>query len=198
MVLLIIPGIIGMLVCLALLLIKAFTKKPKKKTLIALVIFFVMCIVAVSSLDDSGVEETTATYATTNEATEAIKPATEPTTEPTTEPATTQTTSVELIAGEAGEYGELFTINKDTEFEETYYIYHIPAGTYAVTNAGEYMSQFSVYSDEIVVNDSGWEEVAEIFYVKVLDVGKSDTFTIEDGQFIEIHEPSKFVLELIG
>ena len=126
------------------------------------------------------------------------------TTPPTTQAPTTEATepkstvSIELIAGEAGEYGELFTINKDTEFEETYYMYHIPAGTYTVTNAGEYMSQFSVYSDEIVVNDSGWEEVAEIFYAEVLDVDESDTFTIEDGQFIEIHEPAKFVIELVG
>jgi hypothetical protein len=105
--------------------------------------------------------------------------------------------SIELIAGEAGEYGELFTMNKDTEFEETYYIYNIPTGTYTVTNAGKYMSQFNVYSDEIVVNDSGWEEVAEAFYVKVLDAGASDTFTIEDGQHIEIQEPAKFLLESV-
>ena len=114
---------------------------------------------------------------------------------PTAEPTNLATTSIELIAGEAGEYGELFTMNKGTEFEETYYIYHIPAGTYVVTNTGEYMSQFNVYSDEIVTNDSGWDEVAESFYVKVLDVGASDTFTIADGQFIEIHEPAKFTLE---
>lgn len=108
------------------------------------------------------------------------------------------TMTIELVAGEPGDYGELFTINKGTEFEETYYIYHIPAGTYTVTNAGEYMSQFNVYSDEIVVNDAGWEEVAEVFYIKVLKPGESDTFTIEDGQFIEIHEPAKFTLELVG
>ena len=128
------------------------------------------------------------------------QPTTQAPTTVATDPSTTEpkaTVSIELIAGEAGEYGELFTINKDTEFEETYYIYHIPAGTYTVTNTGEYMSQFNVYSDEIVVNDSGWEEVAESFYVEVLEVGDSDTFTIEDGQFIEIHEPAKFTLEKI-
>lgn len=126
------------------------------------------------------------------------KPSTAQTTATQTTATTTTTaatTSIELVAGEAGEYGELFTINKDTEFEETYYIYHIPSGTYTVTNVGEYMSQFNVYSDEIVINDSGWEEVAETFYAKVLDVDESDTFTIEDGQFIEIHEPAKFTLE---
>ena len=121
-----------------------------------------------------------------------------PNKKPTTEPTTEAATTIELIAGEAGEYGELFTMNKGTELEETFYIYHIPAGTYTVTNAGEYMNQFNIYSDEIVVNDAGWEEYSEVFYVKLLDVGASDTFTIEDGQFIEIHEPAKFVLELVG
>lgn len=103
----------------------------------------------------------------------------------------------ELIAGEAGEYGELFTINKDTEFEETYYIYHIPSGAYTITNTGEYMSQLNVYSDEIVVNEAGWEEPAETFYVKLLDVGQSDTVTVADGSFIEIHEPASFTFESV-
>ena len=115
-----------------------------------------------------------------------------------TEPATEAKAVIELIAGEPGEYGELFTINKDTKFEETYYIYCIPAGTYTVTNAGEYMSQFSVYSGEVHVTDDGWEEFTESIYIKVLDVDQSDTFTIEEGQCIEIHEPAKFIIELVG
>lgn len=106
-----------------------------------------------------------------------------------------QPLTFELVAGEPGEYGELFTINKDTEFEETYYIYHIPAGTYTVTNIGEYMNQFNVYSDEYVINEDGWEEIAEAYYVKVLNPGESDTFTIEEGQHIEIVEPGKYLLE---
>ena len=124
---------------------------------------------------------------------------TPPTTQtPTSEPTTAANTSIELIAGEPGEYGELFTINEGTEFEETYYIYRIPAGTYTVTNAGKYMSQFNVYSGEVHVTDDGWEEFTEAVYVKLLDVGASDTFTIADGQCIEIQEPAMFTLELVG
>lgn len=103
--------------------------------------------------------------------------------------------SFELIAGEAGEYGELFTINKGTEFEETYYIYRIPTGTYTVTNSGEYMNQFNVYGDTVQVNADGWEELSDVFYTKLLDVGESDTFTIEEGQIVEIIEPGQFLLE---
>lgn len=106
--------------------------------------------------------------------------------EPPEEPLT-----FELVAGEAGEYGELFTINAGTEFEETYYIYHIPAGTYTVTNTGEYMTQLNVYSDEMTVNDAGWEEPADGF-CKLVDVGASVTVTIPEGYFIEIHEPTRF------
>lgn len=102
-----------------------------------------------------------------------------------------QPLSFGLVAGEQGEYGELFTINKDTEFEETYYIYHIPAGTYTVTNIGEYRTQFNVCCDGIRVTEEGWEEPSDVPYVKALDVGETDIFTIEDGQYIEIHEPTK-------
>lgn len=109
-----------------------------------------------------------------------------------------QPLSFELIAGEQGEYGELITVNKDTEFEEVFYIYHIPAGTYTVTNIGEYMNQFNVYSNEYVVNEDGWEEISEAYYVKVLNPGESDTFTIEEGQHVDICEPGKYLLEKIA
>ena len=104
--------------------------------------------------------------------------------------------SFTLVAGEKGEYGKLFTINKGTEFEETYYVYRVPVGTYTVTNVGKYMNQFNVYGDEIHVTEEGWEEPAETFYVKVLDIGKSDTVTIGENQYIEIHEPGNFKLEM--
>lgn len=102
--------------------------------------------------------------------------------------------SIELVAGEEGEYGELFTINKGTEFEETYYIYRIPAGTYTVTNTGDYMGQFSVYGETVYITEEGWEELSDVFYAIRLDVGESDTVEIGEGQIIEIHEPDQFTL----
>ena len=148
--------------------------------------FWLIVLIVIGAIGSGG-DDTVAEPATT----------TPPTIEAVAKPATEAAVTIELVAGEAGEYGELFTMNKGTEFEETYYIYRIPSGTYTVTNTGEYMNQFNVYSDEVVVNDSGWEEVSESFYVEVLDVGSSDTFTIADGQHIEIQEPAKFTLEKI-
>lgn len=51
MILLIIPGFIGMIVCTILLLIKLITKKPKKKTVIAFLVCLALCVVALSSAD---------------------------------------------------------------------------------------------------------------------------------------------------
>lgn len=185
-------GLLGFLVCLILLIIKVVKKKPKKKTLIALCVCFVLFCSALVTPTPKPQESVPAPTA---EAT--ITPTSEPTFASTSEPAPTSeitNLSFELIAGEPGEYGELFTINKDTEFEETYYIYRVPAGSYTVTNSGEYPEQFNVYSEKVYVVD-GWEELSDVFYVKLLAAGESDSFTIEDGQIIEIHEPGRFLLE---
>ena len=167
--------------------------------------FWLIVVIVIGSLgnnNDNATEPVETTPVT--KAIEETTPATETIVETTfaTEAAVEETEpsvpSIVLVAGEAGEYGELFTMNKGTEFEETYYIYRIPAGTYTVTNVGEYMNQFNVYSDEIHVTEDGWEEPAEVIYVKLLDVGASDTFTIAEGQYIEIHEPANFELVLVA
>lgn len=157
------------------------TKKPKKKgCLTAIIVLIVLAVIAsVGSGGDSS-DAPAQSQSATISATESKNP------------------SFSIIAGEQGEYGELITLNKDTEFEETYYVYRIPAGTYTVTNAGEYPSQFNVYGDTICKTEEGWDELSDSYYVKVLEVGGSDTVTISDGQIIEIHEPGHFKLEKIG
>lgn len=147
--------------------------------------FWAVIIIVLISAMSSGGDDT----ATTAEPVQKI--------EETEEPIVESALSLELVAGEPGEYGELFTINKDTEFEEAYYIYRVPSGDYTVTNTGEYMNQFNVYGDTVSVTDEGWEELSDVIYVKLLDVGESDTFTIEEGQIIEIQEPGKFILEKV-
>ena len=117
-------------------------------------------------------------------------------------PANTTTTtqeqklSFELVAGELGEYGSMITLNKGNSAANTRCVYHIPAGTYKVTNIGRYMDQIGVYSDETHITEEGWEEPAESFYVKLLDVNASDTFSIQEGQYVYIAEPGRFKFEL--
>lgn len=181
-------GLVGFIVCIVLLAKRARQKKPKKKVLIALGIFFVLFVIGLALPSESTELEPAPITSTTTDAPEAST---------ATETPNKEVLSFELIAGEAGEYGELFTINKDTEFEETYYIYRIPVGAYIVTNSGEYMNQFSVYGDTVYVTDAGREELSDVVYVKTLDVGESDTFTFEENQIIEINEPGKFTLEAV-
>lgn len=113
----------------------------------------------------------------------------------TEEPLQEEKLVFELIAGQQGEYGKMITYNKGTEFEENFYAFYIPAGTYIVTNTGKYMSQLNVYSDEIAKNDAGWEEPAETYFANLVDVNSSVTVTIKEGQHIEIAEPSNFKFE---
>ena len=99
-----------------------------------------------------------------------------------------KTTVIEINGSELGEYGTTYTFNSDAapEDQETIIEYHIPAGTYTVTNVGSTIAQLNVYSDETHITDEGWEEPAECYYVKVLKTEESDTVTIADGQYIEI------------
>ena len=102
-----------------------------------------------------------------------------------------------LEAGEPGEYGRMVTYNKGTEFEENFYAYYVPVGEYRVTNIGSHMSAIYVYSDEKHKNDAGWEEAAESFEAKVLDVNKSAEISVGEKQHIEIIAPYLFLLEKI-
>lgn len=101
----------------------------------------------------------------------------------------------ELVAGVQGEYGTPVTFNKGTELEETIIAYHIPAGDYIATNIGDYITQLNIYSDEIHVTEFGWEEPAVSVFVKLVEVGATVEFSIEDGQYIEIAEPTKLLIE---
>lgn len=123
---------------------------------------------------------------------EAAETAEEGTTSGTTEEAAAL--AFELIAGEQGDYGKIITYNKDTEFEENFYAYYVPYGTYKITNIGDYMTQVNVYSDETVITDAGWEEVANAYSAKLIDVDASEEMTVPKGYHIEINEPTHISL----
>lgn len=105
---------------------------------------------------------------------------------------------ITLIAGEQGEYGKMITYNKDTEFEENFYAYYVPYGTYKITNVGEYRTQVNVYSNEIVINEYGWEEIANGVCNDVLEVGENLTAIVPENYHIEIAEPTQITLERIS
>ena len=162
-------------------------KKKKHKISTALIVIFILFVIGIGKTNNNTSANETAPMETETET--AVTKETQPTME-------TESSIIEIVFNEQGEYGEWFTINKDTEFEENYYIYRVPVGTYIVTNTGKNMNQFNVYGDTVYITDSGTEELSDAYYVKVLNAGASDTVTIGDNQIIEIHGGS-FTLEPI-
>lgn len=109
-----------------------------------------------------------------------------------------ETLAFELVAGERGDYGKEKIYNEGTECEDKRIAYYVPYGTYKITNVGDYMTQVNVYSDETVITDAGWEEVADVGSVKLIDVDASEEMTVPKGYHIEITEPTHLLLEMIS
>lgn len=107
-----------------------------------------------------------------------------------------ENTSFELLAGTAGAYGREVILNEGTEFEDKEIGYFVPAGTYKITNVGDYPSQVTVYNNETHVTEEGWEEWTD-GNAQRLEVNESVEMTVEDGYFISINEPTHLSLEKI-
>lgn len=102
--------------------------------------------------------------------------------------------TIELIAGEQGEYGQLITMSEGTDMEESFYVYYVPGGSYEVTNEGNYMAQVSVYEGFSQNEETGYDEYTNSGDILTLDTGKTDIIEILDGWFIEIQEPTHISL----
>lgn len=112
-------------------------------------------------------------------------------------PVEDETLEIEIIAGELGEYGQDLVLNENTDMPDATIGYFVPAGTYEITNIGDYKSQANVYKNERHVTEDGWEEWADA-EVTVVDVGASVEMTIEEGYFFNCDEPAHFMLKKIG
>lgn len=111
---------------------------------------------------------------------------------------TEQAEVIEIDNITLGKYGKEKTLNADTEDAYTFIEYHIPEGKYMVTNKGEYPVQISVYSDEYVLNDSGWEEAKKCFGAVVVKANESAEISVEKDQHIKFADGKiDFILEKI-
>ena len=111
------------------------------------------------------------------------------------EPQAEETSEIELVAGEIGDYGQELALNAGTDLEDKTIGYFVPAGEYEVTNIGEYTNQVNVYKNEVAVVD-GWEEWTD-GTVELLDVGETKIITVEDGYFINIDPPAHITIKLV-
>lgn len=176
------------------------------------IITFMACIAALGLLTSCGSTEqpaaqtttTTAAETTTTMTTETTTTAAPETTMETvetddgnaiedTESQEKETPFVVLTAGQPCEYSEELTLNAGTETEETQYVYYLPAGNYTAKNTSKFPAQINIYSRETHVVDGG-EEPLETIFVSLIMQDDSVDFSIEEDQYIEIHEPD--ILEI--
>ena len=142
--------------------------------------------------------QTAAPQPTQPRPTQTQPPQTQPTSESeTTEEETEEPTEgdgeIVITGGEAGEYGELISMNG-----ENLLIYRLPKGNYSVTNEGDGAASLSIFSNKTVTNADGKEEPAENFenFVVTKDAAPVSVFmdadryaTLTDGAVL------RFVLE---
>lgn len=144
-------------------------------------LFIILCIICVSVI--TGCENNLEPNQLTIDAT--------PTPQQTENVSIQETISFDIVNGEQGEYGKSRTINKNTEFEKTFFEYHIPTGTYTVSNKAETGAcQISVYSDEYIKVD-GVDEPKETIATVVVFANESATISLSEGQHLKLSDGSE-------
>lgn len=105
--------------------------------------------------------------------------------------------SIILDADTYGEYGDIIILNEGTDISIEINVYRVPSGNYRITNIGPYLTQVSIYKDEISTNEDGNEEmtIGEDGQIFLLGVEESKEVEIKDGYFIQIDSPA--TLELL-
>lgn len=176
-------GLLGFFVFLVILIVKTIKGKPKKTALIGVLVC--LALFAVGLITDRTPNETPGkeNYETVAQTLESKEPE-----------ETKSAFSFIIENGEAGDYGELFTLNKGTEFEYTFYVYCVPAGTYNVLNLScEPWSQFTVYKKTIHTTEEGIEEFDEAGdgATKLVKIGETVSVTIQEGEIVKFPDPGK-------
>lgn len=133
---------------------------------------------------------------------------TAPQEEETTTVATVSTTatnmgeSYKLTGGNLGAYGIELTLNAGTADESVKYVYVLPAGTYTVTNNGEYPVSVSMISalEKVKNEDTGLEEVKEQpdSTAKVIAPADSTDLILESGYGFAISKDEVITVERVA
>lgn len=161
------------------------------RKIIALLLFMSMITVfsACGSSSDTGeqsvVKSTQASVSLPESTEEAVESATSSDQEEQPEP-------IVLSWDELGEYGKETTLNANTDMPYTFIEFHIPVGTYQVTNNDERSVQVSINNDDINITEEGWEEpTSEAGNCKVLMPGESGELTVKEGQYVKLTDHSE-------
>ncbi|MBQ4002162.1 MAG: hypothetical protein II601_07230, partial [Lachnospiraceae bacterium] len=98
-----------------------------------------------------------------------------------------------LVNGEAGDYGELIQVG-----DEQFWAYHLPQGSYLITNEGDDAASISIFSDDTLVNAEGKVVPAQQYANIVLQSGASSDFVVmlDSDRYVRLSDGAKvrFVL----
>ncbi len=181
---------------LTILLLRKKDMKPALKYGIIAAAWILYLIIGLSGRNkDNNTNNTT--QDTTPPQTQITEVESESETEITTAAASSADNQIELVAGELGEYGQIIVLGEGTEFADTNYCYFVPAGTYQVTNIGEYRTQVDVNKNETATEtdiDGNEYDVWADCTPYLIDVNDTVEITVQEGYFIEIEEPTHLML----
>lgn len=163
-------------------------KQATKKAIIALAVSIV-CLIGfgATSPTSSNVE------ADNNSGTQSAAESTESATSTTEATSSAEPLTIEIVAGEAGDYGKKIVFNEGTDQEDRTYEYLVPAGTYEVTNLGDHATQVNVYkADEKNKTSEGWEEwvTGDGGGSQLLKTDGTIEVIVPEGYAINVDEPS--------
>ncbi len=107
--------------------------------------------------------------------------------------------SIVIVGGEENDFCLDMTLNANTEFEYTYKGYFLPAGSYKVTNQGEYPVQVTIYINE-KQKVEGWEEfkTPEEKFPLLIFAGDTKELVLDEGEFVKISDGNTVLFELIS
>ena len=197
-------GLIGSLISIIIIIVKAKTKQPKRSAIISLFICILLFIGALNYRNNK--ESIAPTPAPTKEQESTPIPSAEqttaltPTVESSPTPAPTEEPLVFILLDEVGEYGEKVVLNPNTDFEEEEIEYHVPVGKYLVTNLNDKSSiQLTVYCGgpeydgewQYFVSDDNCSDPV------VLMPTETKELIIKEGQFIVLSDGEKNAVQFI-
>ena len=172
-------------------------KKKRKIWLLCLLVAFISLVIFVATADTSDYESDENSELVTSETDSAIQDTTDMTDidEAEDEQAgEVESDSIELVAGELGEYGKSVVMSAGTDCEEELIVYYVPAGTYTVKNLGDYRTQITVYEGFAKNTETGYDEYTNTGDIVLLNADESGEIEVPDGWFIEIQEPAHISL----
>lgn len=92
-----------------------------------------------------------------------------------------------------GAYGREITINANTDMPNTFIAYFVPYGTYKVETTDKPWNQFNVYTEEMILQDTGYEEYADT-NVSLIKPGESLEIEVPEGWYVKVSPNSNFTM----